>query len=86
MILSFKYNYNCEFFLKTHSEVTIDGNGEWYVDEEEFAIEYKAYSNKDFDEFLYEYLTSNLDLDPDYITFNEDDLLKLKEYCLHYLI
>lgn len=84
MVLAFKYNYNCEFFLKTRSEVTINGDGKWYIDEEEFAIEYREYSNKDFDKFLLDYLDNKLDLDPDYITFNEDDLLQLKEYCLYY--
>lgn len=83
MRIRFEYNYNMEFFFRTHSEITIKGNGIWDVDEEELALEYDNSEIENFEEFCLKYFYDELldDLNDDSIKFNLDDLKLLENYC-----
>jgi len=81
MIIKFKYNYKTEFIHKTYSYIYIEGNGEWCVNEDELYEEYRNSDYDDFKEFISNYFYNELDIDPDFITFNEKDFNCLKEYC-----
>ena len=81
MIIRFEYNYDMEYWYKTYSNISIKGQGEWDVAEDELSLEYSKSKYKDFKYFIEDYFDRELDIDPDYIHFNEEDLNKLKKYC-----
>ena len=81
MNIRFKYKYECEFYLKTHSEIVIKGIGQWEVNEDDFAYEFQLNPEENFIEFCKNYFWYQLDVDPDNIEFNLDDLKQLEDYC-----
>ena len=81
MYIRFKYKYECEFYLKTHSEIVIKGIGQWEVNEDDFAYEVQLNPEENFIEFCKNYFWYQLDVDPDNIEFNLDDLKQLEAYC-----
>jgi len=84
MQIRFKYNYNMEFLFRTHSELTIKGNGIWTVDAQELALEYDNSEIENFEEFCLNYFYNRLleDLNDDSIKFNSDDLKQLEEFVI----
>ena len=81
MNIRFKYKYECEFYLKTHSEIVMEGIGQWEVNEDDFAYEFQLNPEENFIEFCKNYFWYQLDVDPDNIEFNLDDLKQLEDYC-----
>lgn len=81
MIIRFEYNYNMEYWYKTYSNMSIKGQGEWNVDEDELSLEYSKSNCEDFEDFINNYFDRELDINPDYIHFNEENLNELKKYC-----
>lgn len=82
MIVSFSYKYQMEYILKTWSNLDIEGKGDWSVNSLELAKEYSI-SNSDFNDFLKRYFEYELGIEGD-ITFNEEDIRNLREYCIKY--
>ena len=85
MKIRFEYNYCMEFILKTYSNLTISGKGEWDVDEIDLAEEYCV--NNDCIEsidFIKNYFWITLDKDPDNFIFNLDDIESLCEFLEYY--
>lgn len=60
MVIRFEYSYNMSYNWD-YSEVSLVGNGEWYIDEhlllDEYSAEKSNYSIKDFIERKFEYMT-----------------------------
>jgi hypothetical protein len=81
MIIRFEYNYDMEYWLTTYSYMFIKGQGEWDVTEDELSLEYSKSKCKDFKYFIEDYFDRELDINPDYIHFNEEDLNELEKYC-----
>ncbi len=81
MYIRFKYSYDIEFYLRTHSRIVIDGTGQWEVNENEFAYEFEISPEEDFIEFCKNYFWFQLDIDPENTEFNLDDLKQLEDYC-----
>ena len=86
MQIRFEYNYNMEFLFRTHSELTIKGDGIWAVDELELALEYGNSEVEYFEEFCLKYFYDELlnDLNDDSIKFNSDDLKQLEQFVIEY--
>lgn len=86
MQIRFEYNYNMEFLFRTHSELTIKGDGIWTVDEQELALEYNNSKIKNFEEFCLNYFYNELlsDSNNDSIKFNSDDLKQLEQFIIEY--
>lgn len=81
MNIRFKYKYDIEFYLRTYSEIVIEGTGQWKVNEDDFAYEFQLNPEENFIEFCENYFWCKLDIDPDNIEFNLDDLKQLEDYC-----
>lgn len=81
MNIRFKYNYDVEFLLRTNSRIIIEGTGQWEVNEEDFVYEFEIDPEENFIEFCKNYFWYQLDIDPDRIEFNLDDLKRLEKYC-----
>ena len=86
MQIRFEYNYNMEFIFRTHSELTIKGDGIWTVDEYELALEYDNSKVENFEEFCLKYFYDELlnDINDDSIKFNSDDLKQLEQFIIEY--
>lgn len=81
MNIRFKYNYDVEFLLRINSRIVIEGTGQWEVNEEDIAYEFEIDPEENFIEFCKNYFWYQLDIDPDRIEFNLDDLKQLEKYC-----
>lgn len=81
MNIRFKYNYDVEFYLRTNSRIIIEGTGQWEVNEDDIAYEFEIDPEENFIEFCKNYFWYQLDIDPDRIEFNLDDLKQLEKYC-----
>ena len=81
MNIRFKYNYDVEFLLRTNSRIVIEGTGQWEVNEEDIAYEFEIDPEENFIEFCKNYFWYQLDIDPDRIEFNLEDLKQLEKYC-----
>lgn len=79
MIVRFNYNYDMEYCFRIYSNISIQGTGEWDVDEDELSLKYQS-SDLEFLDFLLEYFDSELDIHGD-IEFNTEDFEKLYNYC-----
>lgn len=86
MIIRFEYNYNMEYLLTAHSKLTIEGTGEWDVNEEEFAEEFLTSKEdyKTFEDYCLNYFWMTLDINDNAIKFNSKDLEVLEKYCKEY--
>ena len=75
------------FYLKTWSDLVVNGSGFWQVNEEELAWEFADSKYEDFKKFLDNYFVSFSGLDLEYIvlTVDEDDLKRLEDEVRMYL-
>ena len=87
MIVKVNFKYDMEFYMKTWSELNIEGTGFWTVNEEELAEEFHDSEYNNFKEFLDVYFTDfrGLDLDDIVLTVDEDDLKRLENEVRMYL-
>lgn len=87
MIVKVNFKYDMEFYMKTWSELNIEGTGFWTVNEEELAEEFYDSEYNNFKEFLDIYFTDfrGLDLDNIVLTVDEDDLKRLENEVRMYL-
>lgn len=87
MTVKVKFEYKMEYFLKTWSNLEVNGTGFWQVDESELAEEFDDSEYEDFKEFLDFYFTdfTGLDLDDIVLTVDEDDLKRLENEVRMYL-
>ena len=81
MKVKFKYRYSVEYYLKVYSKISIGDEGLWEVDEGNLAEEYSTSEFDTFQDFIDDYFWMELNLDPDYIDFDEKDLSKLETFC-----
>ena len=87
MKLSVKFKYEMEYFMKTWSELSVEGTGFWRVNTEELFEEFNDSEYDNIKEFLDFYFTdfSGLDLGDIVLTIDEEDLEKLEsEYNYYY--
>ena len=76
-----------EYFMKTQSELSVEGSGFWTVNVEELFEEFYESEYNNLKEFLDFYFTdfSGLDLGDIVLTIDEEDLEKLEsEYNYYY--
>ena len=87
MTVRVKFEYKMEYYLKTWSDLEVNGSGFWQVNEEELAKEFDDSEYEDFKEFLDFYFTDfkGLDLDNIVLTVDEDDLKRLENEVRMYL-
>ena len=87
MTVRVKFEYKMEYYLKTWSDLEVNGSGFWQVNEEELAQEFEDSEYTDFKKFLDFYFTdfSGLDLDNIVLTVDEDDLKRLENEVRMYL-
>ena len=87
MTVKVKFEYKMEYFMKTWSDLEVNGSGFWQVNEEELAWEFNDSGYTDFKEFLDFYFTdfTGLDLDNIVLTVDEDDLKRLENEVRMYL-
>ena len=87
MTVKVKFEYKMEYFMKTWSDLAINGTGFWQVNEEELAWEFADSKYEDFRKFLEEYFVSfsGLDLGDIVLTVDEDDLKRLENEVRMYL-
>ena len=87
MTVKVKFEYKMEYFLKTWSDLKVNGTGFWQVNEEELAWEFNDSGYTDFKEFLDFYFTdfTGLDLDNIVLIIDEDDLKRLENEVRMYL-
>lgn len=87
MIVRVKFQYEMEYWMKTWSNLSVEGNGFWTVNEDELAIEFSESEYTDFKEFLNFYFKdfSGLDLDNINLSINEEDLKYLEEEIKSYI-
>lgn len=87
MTVKVKFEYKTEYFMKTWSDLALNGSGFWQVNEEELAWEFNDSGYTDFKEFLDFYFTdfTGLDLDNIVLTVDEDDLKRLENEVRMYL-
>ena len=87
MTVRVKFEYKMEYYLKTWSDLEVNGSGFWQVNEEELAKEFDDSEYEDFKEFLNFYFTDfkGLDLDNIVLTVDEDDLKLLENEVRMYL-
>ena len=87
MTVRVKFEYKMEYYLKTWSDLEVNGSGFWQVNEEELAKEFDDSEYEDFKEFLNFYFTDfkGLDLDNIVLTVDEDDLKRLENEVRMYL-
>ena len=87
MTVKVKFEYKMEYFMKTWSDLEINGTGFWQVDESELAEEFDNSKYENFKEFLDFYFTDfkGLDLDNIVLTVDEDDLKRLENEVRMYL-
>jgi hypothetical protein len=87
MTVKVNFEYKMEFFMKTWSDLAVNGSGFWQVNEEEFAWEFSDSKYEDFKKFLEEYFVSfsGLDLGDIVLTVDEDDLKRLEDEVRMYL-
>lgn len=87
MTVKVKFEYKMEFYMKTWSDLAINGTGFWQVNEEELAWEFNDSDFSDFKKFLENYFVSfnGLDLDNIILTVDEDDLKQLENEVRMYL-
>ena len=83
MKIKFDYNYSMEFCLRTYSVLSIKGKGEWNVDEDELIEEWNP-KEHDIIDFIKEYFWMTLDVNPDSIIFDKEDLDELVKYMKMY--
>ena len=87
MTVRVKFEYKMEYFMRTQSDLEVNGSGFWQVNEEELAKEFDESDFDDFKEFLDFYFTDfkGLDLDNIVLTVDEDDLKRLENEVRMYL-
>ena len=87
MTVRVKFEYKMEYFMRTQSDLEVNGSGFWQVNEEELAKEFDDSEYEDFKEFLNFYFTNfkGLDLDNIVLTVDEDDLKRLENEVRMYL-
>ena len=87
MTVKVKFEYKMEYFLKTWSDLAVNGTGFWQVNEGDLAWEFNDSGYTDFKEFLDFYFTDfkGLDLDNIVLTVDEDDLKRLEKEVRMYL-
>lgn len=87
MTVKVKFEYKMEYFLKTWSNLEVNGTGFWQVNESELAEEFDDSEYENFKEFLDVYFTDykGLDLDNIVLTVDEDDLKHLENEVRMYL-
>jgi hypothetical protein len=87
MTVRVKFEYKMEYFMKTWSDLAINGTGFWQVNEEELAWEFADSKYEDFKKFLEKYFVSfsGLDLGDIVLTVDEDDLKRLENEVRMYL-
>ena len=87
MTVRVKFEYKMEYYLKTWSDLEVNGSGFWQVNEEELAKEFDDSEYENFKEFLDFYFTDfkGLDLDNIVLTVDEDDLKRLENEVRMYL-
>ena len=87
MTVRVKFEYKMEYFMRTWSDLEVNGSGFWQVNEEELAKEFDDSEYEDFKEFLDFYFTDfkGLDLDNIVLTVDEDDLKRLENEVRMYL-
>ena len=87
MTVRVKFEYKMEYYLKTWSDLEVNGSGFWQVNEEELSREFTDSKYEDFKKFLEEYFVSfnGLDLDNIVLTVDEDDLKRLENEVRMYL-
>lgn len=83
MRIRFDYKKDVSFYLKTASDISIEGKGIWDVDEWDLSEEYNV-SDLNFEDFIKDYFWMTLDIDPDCIKFNTLDMKDLEEFCNAY--
>ena len=83
MKIKFDYNYSMEFCFKTHSLLLIKGKGEWNVEADELTEEWNP-KERDAIDFIEEYFWIMLNIDPDSIIFDKEDLDRLVKYMKTY--
>lgn len=87
MTVRVKFEYKMEYFMKTWSDLEVNGSGFWQVNEEELAREFDDSDFENFKEFLDVYFTDfkGLDLDNIVLTVDEYDLKRLENEVRMYL-
>lgn len=84
MILKVKFKYEMEYFMKTWSELSVEGTGFWRVNTEELFEEFNDSKYDNLKEFLDFYFFSGLDLGDIVLTIDEEDLEKLESEYNYY--
>lgn len=82
MLVEFKYKHHLEYIYEVYSNISITGDGVWDVDEFDLSEFIKSenedkLSFKEFIIYIKNYFYNELDMDPDFCIFDEEDIKKL---------
>lgn len=85
MEIRFSYDVCRDYYLDFDSQVQISGNGIWIFDIKEFGEYWDKYADdytkevcpESVEECMQDYFWFKLNIDPDWVTFNKEDILNL---------